>query len=59
MRYRVITSNANGSISIMTDWLTRAECRRFIVGRWGHCPPWAHISSSSSYDFLKRAYGDE
>lgn len=56
-RYRVITRNFKGGISIMTDWLTYNACRKFIVSRWKHWPPFAVISSIADIDKLNRKYG--
>lgn len=54
-RYRVITEDANGGYSIMTDWQTRTACRKFILARWGHWPPFAHISSGRG-EYLARQF---
>ena len=55
-QYRVVTTDHNGGVSILCDWQSRAACRRYIIGRWGHWPPFAHISSASG-DNLDRLYG--
>lgn len=56
-KYRVVTKNFGGSVSVMTDWQTRGECRKFIIGRWGHVPPFAFISRAQNQN-LKRIYGE-
>lgn len=45
--YRVVTRNGNESYSVMREG-TRAECRHMILGRWGHCPPFAVITTRTS-----------
>lgn len=52
--YRVWTVNANNTVSCTTDWMSRANCKRNIIGRWGHWPPWAYISSAKSSISFKR-----
>ncbi len=47
-KYRVWTANANNTVSIMTDWQSYAECRKFIIGRWRHWPPFAYISQAKT-----------
>lgn len=48
--YRVWARNAYGNPTVMTDWTTKAKCRRFILGRWGHWPPFAHISKAKDVE---------
>lgn len=48
--YRVWTINMNGTVACMTDWQSRTQCRRFIVARWGHWPPFAYISKCKDED---------
>jgi hypothetical protein len=49
---RVVTRNHNGSYSIVHEG-TRPECKRFIIGRWGHWPPFAAITTrESNFDSL-------
>jgi hypothetical protein len=52
--YRVWTKNWDESRSILTDWQTKAQCRRYIVGRWGHWPPFACISKAKNLDSFLR-----
>ena len=33
------------------------QCRKYIVGRWGHWPCWATISRSTSRERVKRWFG--
>ena len=56
-RYRVITADFGGrhfSYSVLSDWTTYADARRRIIGRWGHWPPFAFISTSDSDLYLRR-----
>ena len=56
-KYRVWTLNFGGDVTIMTDWKPRSECKKFIIGRWNHHPPFAIISSIKNvYKFIRR-YG--
>lgn len=59
-QYRVWTKNASSRVPyyIMTDWQTYAQCKRFIVGRWGHWPPWAFISKAQDTATFVRYNGD-
>ena len=57
-RYRVWTKDFDGSVTIMTDWLTRNACKKMIHGRWGHLPPFAIISSIQTVDKFIRRYGE-
>ena len=52
--YRVWTVNANNTVSLMTDWMSRADCKRYIISRWGHWPPWACTSAAKSSIAFKR-----
>lgn len=53
-RYRVWTKNGDGSYSIMNDWNTWHFCRKLIINRWGHWPPWAFISQAKNREnFIK------
>lgn len=56
--YRVWTRNAFGNQLIMTDWTTKAKCRRFILGRWGHWPPFASISKAKDRETFIRYNGE-
>mgnify|MGYP001583535124 CR=1 len=55
--YRVWTKNMNGTLSIMTNDTTYRKCRRFIIGRWGHWPPFAFISSAQDSSAFRRYNG--
>jgi hypothetical protein len=57
-KFRVWTKNFNGGFSIMTDWQSKSSCRKMILGRWGHWPPFAFISSAQSTESFIRANGD-
>ena len=46
--YRVWTKDFRGSYSIMTDWQTYAQCKKMIIGRWRHWPPFAYISKAKN-----------
>uniref|UniRef100_A0A6M3LN19 Uncharacterized protein n=1 Tax=viral metagenome TaxID=1070528 RepID=A0A6M3LN19_9ZZZZ len=56
--YKVWTKNCDGKFSIMTAWQSRGACRRMILGRWGHWPPWAFISKAQTTESFIRANGD-
>ncbi len=47
-KYSVVTRNHNETYSWMFSG-TRAECRKFILGRWGHWPPFAAITARESH----------
>lgn len=55
-RYRLWTVNFNGTVSILSDWQTRGQCLRQIIGRWRHWPPWAYISTIKTADAFKARY---
>lgn len=40
----------------MTDWMTRNDCKRFVLGRWGHFPPFAIISTIKLIEKFARRY---
>ena len=47
MKYRVWTKDAFKEYpTCHTDWLTKTECKKYILGRWGHWPGWASISTA-------------
>ena len=55
--FRVWTVNAfDPKASCLTGWMGRGACQRYIVGRWGHIPPWAHVSTCKSVDTFMRTY---
>ena len=56
--FRVWTKNCDGGYSIMTDWMSRSKCKRFIKSRWGHWPPFAYISKARSTDNFIRYNGE-
>jgi len=56
--YRVWTKNAFRSASPITDWMTRAQCKRFILARWGHWPCWAYISKAANLENFIRYNGE-
>lgn len=45
-RYRVWTKDCNFRRSVLTDWMTYSQCKKCIIGRWGHWPPFAVISEA-------------
>lgn len=53
--FNVWTLNSGGTVSCMFSG-TRAACRRMILGRWGHWPPFAIISTITSESNFKRKY---
>ena len=40
---RVVTRDFGDKYTVMFEG-TRAQCRAFILGRWGHWPPFAAIT---------------
>lgn len=56
--YRVWTKNFDGSVTCMMDWSSRRECKDFILGRWGHHPPFAFISKAANEKEFRRYNGD-
>lgn len=58
MKYRVFTKNYFGSVSIMTNFMTRRMCEKFCLGRWGHIPPFAYITTCKDRNSFRRVYGD-
>ena len=56
-RVRVITMNAFGGISIMSDFVTRTQAKKICKGRWGHIPGYVVFSSIQNEMKLKRMYG--
>lgn len=57
-KYRVWTKNAFGSYSIMNDWSTKSECKKMIIGRWGHWPGFAYISTAQTQESFVRYNGE-
>jgi hypothetical protein len=55
MKFRVWTLNFNGGVSLMTDWQTLANCKKMILGRWGHWPPFAFMSAAKTAESFRRA----
>ena len=58
MYYRVWTKDFGGSYTIMTDWMTRSKCKKFIIGKWSHWPPFAYISKAKTTDQFIRFNGE-
>lgn len=60
VKYRVWAKNASSKhpLSIMTDWQGYGACQRFIIGRWGHWPPFAFISRCCSAESFVRYNGN-
>jgi hypothetical protein len=56
-KYRVWTKDWDGGLTVLTDWETRNFCRKVIVGRWGHWPPFAFISQAKSRVTFMHANG--
>ena len=53
---RVVSRCTGNRVQVESGWLTRSQARKFIIGRWGHIPPWAFISAISEIDKLQRRY---
>jgi hypothetical protein len=45
--YRVVTRDWGDKYSVMFEG-TRAQCRQYILGRWGHWPPFAAITTRTT-----------
>lgn len=56
--YRVWTKDCNGSVTILNDWTTKNKCLKSIIGRWGHFPPFAFISSAKTVEKFRQIYGN-
>ena len=58
--YRVWTKNSSSTapLSVMTEWQSYRACRRYILGRWGHWPPFAFISRCETAESFRRHNGD-
>ena len=59
--YRVWTKDCGGSIAsytILCDWTTYSKCRKTILGRWGHYPPFAFISKAQTVESFIRYNGE-
>jgi hypothetical protein len=54
MLYRVWTKDVGGRYSTLSAWGTRSECKKSIIGRWGHWPPFAYISTAISTMSFRR-----
>lgn len=55
MKYRVWTKDNGGKLTVHTGWLTKGQCIKHIIGRWGHWPAWTYISQAKNSDtFIKR-----
>lgn len=57
-KYRLWTLNASdrNPVTCMTGWMTKPELKRIIIGRWGHWPPFAVISSAQDTESFRRIY---
>jgi len=56
-QYRVITKDSDSKYTLMTNWTTKSECKQYIIGRWGHWPPFAFISTAKTDQTIKRVLG--
>lgn len=56
--YRVWTKDRRTNYSILSDWQTYGQCRKQIIGRWGHFPPFAFISKAKTKDSFIRYNGE-
>jgi hypothetical protein len=55
--YRVWTKDFNEKYIIMTDWQSYSKCRKMIIGRWKHWPPFAFISKAKTTESFIRYNG--
>lgn len=51
----VWTINSNETVSCLFSG-TRTQCRNFIVGRWGHWPPFAVVSQIECASKFRKRY---
>ena len=56
--YRVWTKNWDETYSIMNDWTTYSQCKKLIIGKWRHWPPWAIISKAKNTENFIRYNGE-
>ena len=56
--YRVWTKDFDEKYTIMTDWQSYSKCRKMIIGRWGHWPPFAFISKAKTTESFIRYNGE-
>jgi hypothetical protein len=52
--YRVWHIIIGNEIMAYSDWMTYTDCKKSIIGRSGHWPPWAIISSAKTERGIKR-----
>lgn len=45
--FRVVSRDWGDKYSVLFEG-TRSQCRRYILGRWGHWPPFAAITTRAS-----------
>ena len=57
-KYRVWTKDFGGGVTCITDWMTKGQCKKMILGRWGHHPPFAFISSAICAISFRHVYGE-
>lgn len=55
--YRVWTRNVRNCIILHTSWESRKECQKYVLGRWGHHPPFAYISRAKNVSTFRQRYG--
>jgi hypothetical protein len=56
--YRVWTKDFPDRLYCHTDWQSYGECRRFILARWRHWPPFAFISKCQDSTTFRRYHGE-
>ena len=55
---RVWTKDFRMKYTCWTDWMTVAQCKNWIINRYGHWPPFAYISSAQTTDAFIDANGE-
>lgn len=58
MKYRVWFKNAFKGPTCNTDWMTRDQCVKHIVNRYGHLPPFAFVSRCKTTKAFIRYNGE-
>jgi hypothetical protein len=57
-KVRLWTKDMGEKYTVMSDWKSAGDCKRQIIGRWGHWPPFAFISQAKTLANFIRYNGD-
>ena len=55
--WRVWAKNMDETVHCLTNWLSYAQCKTFILNRWNHHPPFACISKARTTKSFLEYYG--